>query len=186
MKRLIFALLLAGTAWGDGPRFGHKDRFVDQEFENVYYDIGRASVQISSNTADIRSLQTADVESSAITSNVNLPATGTYGDLTSVELTAGSWLVFAQFRINAATGTGLTNFVAGVSTTSGNSSAGLSVGDNALEINTPALSANERRTVTLVPVYATVTNTTTYYLKMTATYTGGQPVATGKLLAVRI
>lgn len=41
MKRLLWLIpfVLCGTLWAEGPRFIHKDTFVNQEFENVYQDI---------------------------------------------------------------------------------------------------------------------------------------------------
>lgn len=44
MIRTIFLIIIAAcsVSFADGPRFSHKDKFVDQEFENVYHDIDHA------------------------------------------------------------------------------------------------------------------------------------------------
>ncbi len=40
--RAMFLVLLTSPAYAVGPIFRHKDRFVQQEFDNVYHDLKSA------------------------------------------------------------------------------------------------------------------------------------------------
>lgn len=127
-----------------------------------------------------------EVMSSAITSNQNLPSTGQYGDLTSLALTAGDWLISAFITFNSATSTSLTDVDLGISTTSGNSSSGLTAGDSLISPSTVGFAGNERIAVTFPPRRFSIASTTTHYLKYRGSYVNGQPVAVGRMTAVRI
>ena len=112
----------------------------------------------------------------------NCPATGVYGDLTSISLTAGDWDVSctASFVVNGAT---ITNVLAGISATSGNSSVGLVQGYNYAQILPPTTAYNSDVAVSLVRV--PLNATTTYYLKYRSTYSAGTPQCAGHIIARR-
>lgn len=119
---------------------------------------------------------------SIISSAANFPATSTWGDLTSISLTAGDWDVDLIFDYNNAGG--VESYVTiGISQTSGNSATGLVTGSNRLEID---------RDTTGNGISATISNyrqalsgTTTIYAKYQASYTGTAPVARCRLSARR-
>lgn len=67
--------------------------------------------------------------SSVVSTPTNFPATTQLGDLTSISLTAGDWLVSVLVRTDSSTAT-VTDAAIGISTTSGNSATGLTFGDN--------------------------------------------------------
>ena len=120
------------------------------------------------------------------TTQQNLPATDQYGDLTSIALTAGDWMITCMARFNTATSSGVTAWALGFSSTSGNSATGLTNGDNYMAINFAAPGTNSQLAVNIVPKRVSLAGSTTYYLKYLSSYSGGQPVAFGRLTAVRI
>lgn len=112
----------------------------------------------------------------------NFPATTVYGDLTSISLTAGDWLVTATYWAQSAPATGAV-FLIGISTTSGNSSTGLTQGTN-FAVETVTIAGNQSMAV---PSYrVSLASTTTVYLKYQASYASGTPQAQGHIIAVRI
>lgn len=121
--------------------------------------------------------------SSVISTATNFPATATYGDLTSISLTAGDWDVTVQLKaqLNDAT---VVAFVTGVSTTSGNSGAGLVEGDSRLDSPPPGNSADASLTVSAVRF--SLSATTTLYLKYLASFSAGTPRAVGRISARRV
>ncbi len=130
-----------------------------------------------------------EIIESKITTQADYPATTHYGDLTSITLTAGNWIISAQTRTNSASSTGLSAFVIGVSVTTGDSSTGLTEGDNALttSLGTAVFGAtNDLSSSFLVGLSVSLSGSTTYYLKYSATYSNGQPKAVGRITAVRV
>jgi hypothetical protein len=117
---------------------------------------------------------------SAVTSNTNFPTSTQYGDLTSITLTAGDWdiWVFGSPQENGGT---TTNVEVGFSSTSGNSSTGLTRGNTSCiyAIGTP----------NFPPVFiqgrVSISGSTTYYFKYFATYTSTAPVMRGTISARR-
>lgn len=127
-----------------------------------------------------------EVVSSTVTSNANFPSTTQYGDLTSISLTAGDWVVSAFVQYNTNTSTSLTNVIIGITTTSGNSSTGISNGDTSIDEIFVGLTSNIRYSIALPMRRFSIASTTTHYLKYNGTYSNGQPVAVGRITAVRI
>ena len=121
--------------------------------------------------------------SSATAGAVNTGATGVYGDLASIALTAGDWNVngMVQTTNNGATATAM---AAGISSTSGNSTTGLTQGTNWLSQTGPLSTTDVSATIANYRV--NITATTTYYLKYMAAFSAGQPQAYGSLTARRI
>ena len=121
----------------------------------------------------------------SIAASTNFPSTTTFGDLTSISLTAGDWDVTAFGYAEVASGTWTVARV-GISSTTGNSSSGLTLGTNeALQSCNPA---NAMVNIPLVvPSFrVSLASTTTYYMKFSATYSAGQPVCRGRISARRV
>lgn len=122
-----------------------------------------------------------------------IPATGTsvtltdstYIDVASIVLTAGDWDISAVLEVTPPAA-GITAARIGISTTAGNSSAGLTSGDTQIIWNmvTTATSATG---MSLPNVRASLSGSTTYYLKGLAQSTGaGNATGTGRISARRI
>lgn len=115
-------------------------------------------------------------------SAVAVPATGVYGDATSISLTAGDWDITVQFIYNSTAAVSQT--LSGVSVTSGNSSTGLVTGDSQLANLGPT--AGNGSSTTISAFRASLTGTTTYFAKMFAQYVAGSPTVAGRMSARRI
>ena len=113
--------------------------------------------------------------SAANASGTNFPATTTYGDAASLSLTAGDWdvtlIVFADR--NTAT---WSRWDAGISTTTGNSTTGLLLGDNwIVKIFASSATTPVQDGSTVASYRTSLSATTTYYAKIGATFTAGTP-----------
>ena len=119
-----------------------------------------------------------------VSTATNFPTNNNYGDLGSIVLTAGDWDVsyILNCSLNSAT---MTFFEYGIGTTSGNSGAGLTRGVNAAVGPSPTAGAtNDTRSI---PSYRIrVTGSTTYYAKVAAGYSAGNPQYTGRMSARRM
>lgn len=120
---------------------------------------------------------------SVISSAQNFAATTQYSDLTSISLTAGDWDVSALVQATA-NGATVPNFSIGISATSGNSATGLVSGSNLLQFAGPTVNYNSGGSVPSFRV--SVSSTTTYYLKIRATFSAATPQAVGRLSARRV
>lgn len=122
--------------------------------------------------------------SSATASATNLPATTQYGDLVSTQVTAGAWLVtfMACEQQNGATLT--SGAFIGISTTTGNSSAGLIEGVNQLQMGLAATTGDACQTISSYPMNFSVS--TIIYGKMEDVYSLGQPRMVGSIFVTRI
>lgn len=108
------------------------------------------------------------------------PASGTWGDLTSVTVPSGGDYMCSAHLV--ADGTGGTGFRLGITTTSGNSTTGMIDGDNRLYGGS---TASADQTLTLANYRISVTASTTVYLKYFSTYTGTE-TAWGRITCIRI
>lgn len=120
----------------------------------------------------------------SVVGSTNFPATTIMGDLTSISLTAGDWDVTAiidAFR-NGAT---WSDVEAGITSTSGNSSAGRVIGSNWWEI-AGTISNMDYISSSVSNYRVSISVTTTYYLKYIAIYTVATPTARGRLSARRL
>lgn len=115
---------------------------------------------------------------------VSAAASGNYGDVTSISLTAGDWDVscIIYFEANGATVTSA-NF--GIGTATGNSATGIVAGSNMTYLATPVV-ANPDVGGAIPPFRVSLSATTTYYFKLRSTYTVATPRATGRLSARRV
>jgi hypothetical protein len=115
--------------------------------------------------------------------STNFFGNGVFGDVTSISLTAGKWSIsaFMIMNLNGATSTGAQ---LGISTTAGNSSSGLTSGDNIGYLVPPTASYDTHGSI---PSYiVNISSTTTYYLKAVGYYSAGTPQYRGRLTAIRI
>jgi hypothetical protein len=146
-----------------------------------HFSIWRGSDRLSISTAGAVSIQGTATNDDAAAGKVgefvssfwsvfSSPATTTFGDATSISLTAGDWdiEVHAEMGINEVAN--VTRHILGLSTTSGNSSATLTQGYNRLDAIVPG--ANSNMALSIPRVRATISATTTYYVKVSSTYTG--------------
>lgn len=111
-------------------------------------------------------------------------STGNVGNVCSVTLTPGAWMITGSFTINqGATGltTGSVVNCSIVTTTATNGTQGTTMNqDSAL------LAANGFKMMSAPTVTANISATTTYYLTEQCTFGGGSPTVSGKITAVRI
>lgn len=121
--------------------------------------------------------------SASDTGTTSFPTSGQYGDLVNISLTAGDWDVSVVFNAQA-NGATVTNVQFGVSTTSGNSGAGLTGGSNRANVFLPTATFDS--TGSLASMRISLSGTTTYYLKMFAQYSVATPRAQGTLSARRM
>ena len=100
-----------------------------------------------------------------VTSFTNFPTSSTYGDCTSITLTAGVWDISALAVTTG--GSGVTSFLFGIGTASGTGSSGLTFGDNLIAIPVPSTGDSSGS----LPQYrVAISSTTTYYAKVRSTY----------------
>lgn len=120
---------------------------------------------------------------SDISSATNTGTDGVRGDLTSLALTAGDWIVYGHvlFTLNGATCTAVE---AGISSTSGNSTTGTTFGTTRLNGHPPT--SNYDSCIPLNGIRTSIASPTTYYLKYMASFSAGQPQARGHFLALRV
>ena len=119
---------------------------------------------------------------SSITSVTNYPATGTWGDLTSISLTAGDWDIAAMTQ-QTTPGTMTGESRLGISTTSGNSVSGLVTGYNRITFLNATVSSDSGGSIPMWRLQ--LGSTTTVYLKFYADYSTGTPKAMGTIIARR-
>lgn len=118
----------------------------------------------------------------SVVGSTSAPASGAYGDLTSITLTGGDWDLSAIVtgELNGAT---LTAMSAGIGLVTGNNGSGLVYGDTAGDFL--PTTAN-RDGITVPPKRVRLASTTTYYLKMLASYSAGTPKFYGRISARRM
>lgn len=120
----------------------------------------------------------------AIGSAVTL-TTAIFNDVTTISLTAGDWDVSCIVAFTPNTAPTGTQLVAGIGTSSGNSSSGLTLGDSRVDI--PTMPTANSDVILTVPAYrVSLSATTTYYLKAYATFSAGGVKAYGRISARRV
>jgi len=125
---------------------------------------------------------------SSAVSAVSLSNSVTWADATSISLTAGDWLISVIGNFLDNTNTTVSNYAMGVSTTSGDSGTGLSLGDNEISLTGYFQITGSTQTSAAIPGYrVSLSGTTTHYLKVSTTFSSGtQPQFYGRISAVRI
>lgn len=124
-----------------------------------------------------------EYKSSVTANNVAYPTSGNFGDLLSLFLTAGDWDVSVNLY---ATANGATNpaIIAGISTTAGNNSTGLVIGDNRSSAFGASATADSGTSVS--NYRQSLSAGTTVYFKYYAEYTVATPQAKGRISARRM
>ena len=117
---------------------------------------------------------------SATISAVSLPTSGTWGDVSSISLTAGDWDVWIFYNIGA-NGATVTDSRLGISSTSGNTAP--TFGDGQIQTSQPTSLWNG---VAAISNRFSLSGTTTVYFKASATYTAATPQAYGRIAARRV
>lgn len=88
MRHAILIMILAAPAMAAGPLFTHKDKFIDQEFENVYHDIasggGTTSDPLSVSTVTAASISVSTITASSATITTARINTLSVGSLSGV------------------------------------------------------------------------------------------------------
>lgn len=113
----------------------------------------------------------------------NFPASGTFGDLVSMSLTAGDWDITGVINCTL-NGSTIQAWLVGISLTGGNNGATLNAGDSRSDGAIPTTTYDVTNTVSVDRFQ--LTTTTTVFLKFLATYSVGNPKATGRLSARRV
>jgi len=115
---------------------------------------------------------------------VSAPASNTFGDITSITLTAGNWDVSCIVSSILNTGTSITSVSGGLGNASGTSGLGLTNGDTQGYSVPPT--AQYQPIITIPAKRVSIASTTTYYLKMWMSYSGGTPQFQGRISARRV
>jgi len=112
--------------------------------------------------------------SSYIPTYANYPATGVVGDATSISLTAGDWdISYVLFGTNSGS-SNWSEVISFIGTASGNNTTGLQGGDNTVDDAwARSVTAVAAVNQTISAWRASISTTTTYYLKIYADYTSG-------------
>ena len=124
--------------------------------------------------------------SSYVSTYTNFPANGVFGDATSISLTAGDWDI--SYTLLAVRETATWSYVASfIGTASGNNTAGIEGGSNGNDFafastTTAILSFNQ----TIASWRTSLSGTTTYYMKVYAAYSAGQPQYKCRISARRV
>jgi hypothetical protein len=114
----------------------------------------------------------------------NVPTSGQFGDNISVALTAGTWVV--SYNLDLITnGATITAGNSGIGTATGNNSTGVTNGVNGANLNV-APSGVSAASTAMSPWYTTIAGTTSYYLKISVTYSAATPQYRGRISAFRI
>lgn len=154
---------------------------------------GSGNITFSPTTAGIIGTTTNDAAPTgtvgeyveSVVSGVNLPASGVTGDATSISLTAGDWELTCTMSAQNAGGT-WSEVYAGISTTSGNSQAGLTLGSNYMGAIFASTSTAVVRVPIVVPPYRfSFASTTTVYLKFLVQKTAGTPTCDALRISAR-
>lgn len=126
--------------------------------------------------------QIGEYITSAVTAT-NFPTSGQYGDMTSVSLTAGDWDVDVAGMQTYVAGT-LFDWRIGLSSTSGNSSTGLTNGTTQL-VARSAISGGPA-CASIPRIRVSLSATTTYYLKVYSGHDSTAPTFDGRITARRV
>lgn len=148
----------------------------------ITFSISSAGVMGASDASIAYTGIVGERKSSVVSALTNFPSSASYGDLTSLSITAGDWDCTALMAPNL-NGASITENLCGVTTTPGNSSAGTSTGDTLFEGPLPTASFDNMCVVPAANFNLAVS--TTVYLKYAGNYSGGPPRARGRLTCRR-
>ena len=190
LKKILAILLASAPCYGVCPLSSFPENAkLDQEINNLCENIASPQIKYLPSSFISGTFTNNDAVASRLGEYIkgtfsasNFPASGDWGDAVSINLTAGDWdvtLILCSLY-NSAT---VSQIAGGISTTSGNDSTGLSLGDN--QANTLGPTATTAACVSVPTWRKTLTATTTLYAKYTADYTIATPKAYGRLSARR-
>lgn len=199
--KIIPLLLLTNFCLAiSGPVYKHENETEQKEWEHLYQELStifKGNVIVSSVTitsGSVVNLVGSTNGSSACTGCVgeviesktetdnNCPATGVWGDLTSISLTPGDWEVAAGFYFSAQDFSASSVRI-GISATSGNSDPGGVEGWDQLPFG--FASATNFIVSPHMSVQKLISVTTTTYLKIRCAYPGTAPITRGYALHAR-
>ena len=126
-----------------------------------------------------------EVVSATVSSDTNFPATTQFGNSASIALTSGNWIISCHILAESQGGTWST-VACGIGTVTGNDTTNLSrpttlVGESFASTSTARTQIN-----LAIPRWETrLSGSQTYYLKVSSTYSAGQPQYRGVITAVR-
>lgn len=187
-----------------GPKYGYTDPHLDDEINNLYenmsddlYNGGRITsgtvVNLTFSTATIGNILGTTSGSNpcvscvgyyleSVVSGISLGTTNQWKDISTITLPPGNWIVTGQMYVttNGATVTFLTT---GISVTSGNSSTGISSGDNQAGLFLPTAAIDSSGVIG--GYHKSVSVSTPIYLKVLGAYTVATPQAFARLSAIR-
>jgi hypothetical protein len=117
------------------------------------------------------------------TTYTNFATTGQWGDLGNISITPGRWLVSltVDATLNGATCAG---WAIGIGTATGNNNAGLTYGTTQVAQQPPTSGSDSSACVCNYVI--DTSSTISYYAKVRATYSSGNPQYTGRMTAVRL
>lgn len=187
----VFAIT-GGTTWAIGADNSVNDNFKISRSstigigDDIIIDATTDGVSIKGTNTNAAPAAgyVGEVISSTVSTPTNDGGNDVWSDLTSISLTAGHWMVSGQMDFILGSGVAITQHNIGISTTSGNSATGLTVGDTRL-LTVPATTLTDT-SCTLTAIEAKLTGTTIYYLKNKTEETSGNSQMRGRITAVRI
>lgn len=123
--------------------------------------------------------------SASVSSSTAVPgSTGQWGDCTSISLTAGDWDISGVITFGLSGATMTNEIDVGISTHSGNVTTGLNFGDTA--VAGPIPTSSQGSSMMIPSIRASLSGTTTYYLKESVTYSAGNPTERCRISARRV
>jgi len=129
------------------------------------------------------------LESTNSGGNTNFPSSGTWGDMGSINLTPGDWDVSLIVVVSPGAASSIPFMFIGISTTSGNSSAGLVTGNNQAgdhwRPDSSIVSGSQEKTMAIPNYRMKIASNTTVYAKIDGNFTG-TPVYNYRLSARRV
>lgn len=131
----------------------------------------------------IQANYSGEVIQSYNTNSAGVPSTGAWGDVTTIFVPAGRWLVGATVSAQRQSGSTFTSFNAGIGTASGTSTSGLTLGDSYQVVSA---TSDDNKSITIAPKLYTFSSPTSLYLKVNAIYTASNMSFSGRINGVRI
>jgi hypothetical protein len=219
VKRIILIAFLSSQGWAACPLYTYPENHkIDQEMNNICDNIQSVSNGISSTSsitlrgltvssltvtsqAQIKGTKTND--SAAVgyvgefirgyATGVTAAASGTFGDVVSISLTAGDWDVSCNLEMIPQAGTTIslspngTDDVA-ISAYSGNTTTDHVPGDNLYQFNPYGTASTTIQAVSgSIPSFrVSLSGTATYYLKGKIYYSSTAPIWYGRISARRM
>jgi len=133
-----------------------------------------------------------EVVRSVQSSNQTCPTSGQYGDVTSISISSGNWMLYGMVRYNIPTASDVTALEMGISVDSGNSFTDLTVGNWVPSTNSSAGTAATDRILAarmwegvVVGYPIQILSDDIYYLKFLAAYSGSGCFGVGTIAAMR-